>query len=46
MLQTTKAILQLLKDINEKLGLTILLITHEMDVIKEISNRVALIEPW
>ncbi len=43
-LQTTKAILQLLKDINEKLGLTILLITHEMDVIKEISDRVALIE--
>lgn len=43
-IQTTKTILQLLKDINSKLGVTILLITHEMDVIKEISDRVALIE--
>jgi len=43
-LQTTKAILALLKDINKKLGLTILLITHEMDVIKEITDRVALLD--
>lgn len=42
--QTTKSILQLLKDINLKLGLTILLITHEIDVIKEICDRVALID--
>lgn len=41
--QTTKSILQLLKDINQKLGLTILLITHEIDVVKEICDRVALI---
>ncbi len=42
--QTTKSILELLKDINEKLKLTIVLITHEMHVIKEICNRVAVIE--
>ncbi len=43
-LETTKSILQLLKDINVKLGLTILLITHEMDVIKEICDEVALLD--
>ena len=37
--QTTKSILELLKDINEKLKLTIVLITHEMQVIKEIRPR-------
>lgn len=42
--QTTKAILQLLKDINRKFHLTIVLITHEMQVIKEICDRVAVIE--
>lgn len=42
--QTTKSILELLKDINEKLKLTIVLITHEMQVIKEICDRVAVIE--
>lgn len=42
--QTTKSILQLLRDINSKLGLTILLITHEMEVIKEICDRVALLD--
>lgn len=42
--QTTKSILQLLKDINEKMGLTIVLITHEMQVIREICDRVAVIE--
>lgn len=40
---TTKSILQLLKDINQKLGLTIVLITHEVDVVKQICDRVALI---
>ena len=34
--QTTVSILELLKDINAKLGLTILLITHEMEVVKSI----------
>ena len=39
--QTTTQILQLLRDINQTLGLTIVLITHEMDVIKQIADRVA-----
>ena len=42
--QTTESILKLLKDINEKMGLTIVLITHEMHVIREICDRVAVIE--
>lgn len=42
--ETTRSILSLLKDINQKLGLTILLITHEMEVIKSICDRVALID--
>lgn len=42
--ETTKSILTLLKDINQKLNLTIVLITHEMTVIKEIADRVAVIE--
>ncbi|ATW28026.1 methionine ABC transporter ATP-binding protein [Candidatus Formimonas warabiya] len=41
---TTKSILALLKDINEKLGLTIVLITHQIEVVKEICDRVAVIE--
>ncbi|QIZ76849.1 methionine ABC transporter ATP-binding protein MetN [Ferrimonas lipolytica] len=41
---TTKSVLQLLKTINQKLGLTILLITHEMDVVKQICDQVALID--
>jgi D-methionine transport system ATP-binding protein len=42
--QTTESILALLKDINKKLGLTIVLITHEMHVIKAICDKVAVIE--
>ncbi|HHX23193.1 MAG TPA: methionine ABC transporter ATP-binding protein [Thermoanaerobacterales bacterium] len=42
--QTTLSILNLLKDINKKLGLTIVLITHEMNVIKHICHTVAVIE--
>ncbi|ATN05938.1 DL-methionine transporter ATP-binding subunit [Chryseobacterium indologenes] len=41
---TTQSILQLLKDINERLGITILLITHEMEVIKAVCNHVAVID--
>ena len=41
--QTTGSILELLKDINQQLGLTILLITHEMEVVKTICHRVGLI---
>jgi D-methionine transport system ATP-binding protein len=40
--QTTRSILNLLKEINQKLGLSIVLITHEMEVIKEICHRVAI----
>ncbi len=42
--QTTKTILQLLKDINKKLGLTILLISHEIDVVKETCDHIVLME--
>lgn len=41
--ETTRSILALLKDINRRLGLTILLITHEMDVVKRICDQVAVI---
>ena len=41
---TTKSILELLRDINQRLGITILLITHEMDVIKTVCNQVAVID--
>ena len=42
--QTTKAILELIRDINQKLGLTVVIITHEMQVIKDICDKVAVIE--
>ncbi len=42
--QTTESILELLKDINAKLGITILLITHEMGVIRAICDRVAVMD--
>lgn len=42
--QTTEEVLNLLKEINEKLHLTIVLITHEMDVVRQICNKVAVME--
>jgi D-methionine transport system ATP-binding protein len=42
--QTTKAILLLLKQLNVKLGITVVVITHEMNVVKEICERVAVME--
>jgi D-methionine transport system ATP-binding protein len=42
--ETTYSILALLKDINRRFGLTIILITHEMEVIRQIAERVAVIE--
>jgi D-methionine transport system ATP-binding protein len=42
--ETTRSILALLKDINQKLGLTILLITHEMEVVRSVADRVAVID--
>ncbi|MFC3355639.1 methionine ABC transporter ATP-binding protein [Sphingobacterium zeae] len=41
---TTKSILKLLKKINKQLDLTILLITHEMDVIKSVCDQVAVLD--
>ncbi|WP_409304276.1 methionine ABC transporter ATP-binding protein [Peribacillus sp. SCS-155] len=41
---TTKSILQLLKKINHELGITIVLITHEMEVVKELCHRVAVMQ--
>lgn len=41
---TTRSILALLKDINKRLGITIVVITHEMSVVEEICSRVAIID--
>lgn len=41
---TTQSILELLRDINQRLGITILLITHEMEVIKTVCHHVAVID--
>ncbi len=41
---TTKQILELLKEVNEKFGITIIIITHEMEVIKSICDKVAIME--
>ena len=40
---TTRAILDLLKDINQKLGVTIVVITHEMKVVEQICDKVAVV---
>lgn len=40
---TTRSILSLLKDLNKELGITILLITHEMDVVKQICDDIAVV---
>ena len=42
--KTTRDILRLLKDINRRLGITIVVITHEMKVIEEICSRVAILD--
>ena len=42
--QTTLSVLDLLKEINQKLGLTIILITHELEVIKYTCHRMAVME--
>ena len=42
--QTTKSILALIRDINRRLGLTVVVITHEMQVIKDICDRVAVLD--
>lgn len=42
--QTTSSILQLIKDINRSMGITVIVITHEMSVVQAICNRVAVLE--
>ena len=42
--ETTRAILELLRRINRELGLTIVMITHQMEVIKQVCDRVAVLE--
>lgn len=41
---TTESILSLIKDINKKLNITVVVITHEMDVVKKLCNKVAVLE--
>ena len=42
--RTTKSILKLLREINEKLGITIVIVTHQMEVVREVCNKVAILE--
>lgn len=42
--QTTNSILNLLKDINKKLGITIIVITHQMSVVEQICDKVAILD--
>ena len=42
--QTTKAILELIKEINRDYGITVVVITHEMSVVQEICDKVAVLE--
>ena len=42
--ETTRSILALLRKINREMGLTVVLITHQMQVIKEVADRVAVID--
>lgn len=41
---TTKSILALLQDINEKMNITIIVVTHQMEVVKQICTKVAVME--
>lgn len=42
--QTTRSILELLRELNRRMGLTILLITHDMGVVKQICDSVAILQ--
>ncbi|MBQ7938842.1 MAG: ATP-binding cassette domain-containing protein [Clostridia bacterium] len=42
--QTTHSILELIREINEKTGITVVIITHQMSVVEEICNRVAILD--
>lgn len=41
---TTKSILSLIEDINKKMGITVVVVTHQMEVIKQICGRIAIME--
>lgn len=41
---TTNSILSLLKELNQKLGVTVVIITHQMSVVEEVCNRVAILD--
>ena len=41
---TTRQILELIRDINKKLGITVVIITHQMSVVEEVCNRVAILD--
>ena len=40
--KTTKSILNLIKEINEKFNITVVVVTHQMEVVKQICSRVAI----
>ena len=42
--KTTHAILELIRDINQRLGITVIIITHQLSVVEEICNRVAILD--
>ena len=42
--KTTHSILELIREINRKMGITVIVITHQMSVVQEICNRVAILE--
>ena len=42
--KTTKSILDLLQEINQKLGITIVIVTHQMEVIKQVCTRTAIMD--
>ena len=43
-LETTKSVLDVLKRVNQQLGVTIVVITHELDVVKGICDRIAVMD--
>ncbi len=42
--KTTRQILELIRDINKKFGITVVIITHQMSVVKEVCNHVAILD--
>ena len=42
--KTTQSVLRLLRDINQKLGLTIIVVTHQMEVVREVCDTISILE--